>query len=266
MMKNLLKHTSLFLLLFSLTCIVLVSCEKTNDGNEDISATRGKYNGHEWVNLGLSVKWSSCNVGATYPYEYGNYYAWGEVTGYDEGKKEFSESTYTWYEEGVGYTKYGKAHNKYLLDAEDDAAKVNWGGNWRIPHPDEVAELMNNCYMEWTNDYNGSGVKGIIVYKAKTTTDKGVYCGASKSTTPSAKYDLNDTHIFLPAAGSFLDYQEDDYTGTYLTSALGDDGQYRKNNSIGDKNDILEFWFSSERRSIGDYRMWCGYSVRAVCP
>lgn len=51
-----------------------------------------------------------------------------------------------------------------------------------------------------------------------------------------------------------------------ITSALGDDGQYRKDNSIGDKNDILEFWFSSERRSIGDYRMWCGYSVRAVCP
>jgi hypothetical protein len=273
MMKNLLKYTSLFLLLFSQTCIVLVSCEKANDSSEDISATRGKYNGHDWVDLGLSVKWSSCNVGATYPYEYGNYYAWGEVTGYDEGKKEFSKSTYKWYEEGVGYTKYGKAHNKYLLDAEDDAAKVNWGGNWRIPHPSEVAELMNGCYWEWTNDYNGSGVKGVIVYKAKATTDRGIYCDASKSIMPSVKYDLNDTHIFLPAAGSYCPNYSSGGGGAggqYLTSAIGSDDSGQKNNtyySIGGQTDaLLQYGFDNDERAIGDYRIEYGYSVRAVCP
>ena len=187
----------------------------------------------------------------------------------------------------MGYTKYcndtekGIVDNKYLLDAEDDAATVNWGANWRIPRPNEVAELMNGCYWEWTNNYNVSGVKGCIVYKAKTTTDKGIYCDAYRSVKPSAKYDLNDTHIFLPAAGSYnTTYYEagggnKEGGGLYLTSALGHDdgpGQTEKtktntyyyiNNYTGS---LIQYGFDYDERAIGDSGPWHGYSVRAVCP
>ena len=148
-MKNLLKYTSLFLLLIGPVCVVLVSCEKANDSSEDISATRGKYNGHDWVNLGLSVKWSSCNVGATYPYEYGNYYAWGEVTGYDEGKKEFSKSTYKWYEEGVNALKNNVSYFKIIKMN----ALVSIGRMKYIPEA-EFDEKIQALYHEIDNEYD----------------------------------------------------------------------------------------------------------------
>ena len=162
----------------------------------------GTANGHEWVDLGLSVKWATCNVGATKPEEYGNYYAWGET----EPKTNYNWSTYKWCsgsaETQTKYctdSSYGTVDNKTTLELEDDAARANWGGAWRMPTDDEWTELLENCTRTWTSDYNGTGVAGRIV--------------TSK---------INGNSIFLPAAGSRNDESLGDagYYGRYWSSSL----------------------------------------------
>ena len=125
-------------------------------------------NGHEAVDLGLSVKWATCNVGAESPEDFGGYYAWGET----EPKSEYTEATYKyykWYE----YTGYCY-DDHYVLDPEDDVACVKWGDGWRMPTCDEIEELRNKCTWQWTTV---NGVKGYL------------------ATGP------NGNSIFLPAAG-----------------------------------------------------------------
>ncbi len=119
----------------------------------------------EAIDLGLSVKWASCNVGASTPEEYGGYYAWGET----EEKNDYSWSTYK-YCNGNEYsmTKYctgsynGTVDNKTILEPGDDVAHVQWGGSWRMPTLEEQKELINNCTWSWTtlNGVNGYRVIG----------------------------------------------------------------------------------------------------------
>ena len=102
------------------------------------------------VDLGLSVKWACCNVGATKPEEYGGYYALGET----EEKNDYDYDTYKW----GGYPGY----EKRTLDLEDDVAHVKWGGSWRMPTRGEMYELGRNCTWQWTtlNGVNGYRVTG----------------------------------------------------------------------------------------------------------
>lgn len=136
--------------------------------------------GHPCVDLGLpsGLKWATCNVGATKPEEYGDYFAWGETT----PKSTYDWSTYKWCNgSSTTLTKYctdsdyGTVDNKTVLDKEDDAAAVNMGGSWRMPTHTEIQELKNNCT---THKYYDEVREGVIV--------------ASK---------INGNHIFLPAAG-----------------------------------------------------------------
>ena len=100
------------------------------------------------VDLGLSVYWATCNLGATKSEGYGDYYAWGET----EPKSNYTWSTYKWCD-GSDYTltKYNKdsscgtVDNKTILDLEDDAAHVILGGNWRMPTVEECMELIEKC-------------------------------------------------------------------------------------------------------------------------
>ena len=125
---------------------------------------RKKYNGHEWVDLGLpsGLKWATCNVGADKPEEYGNYYAWGET------------STKTEYNYGECVT-WQKNLGDISGDSRYDAARRNWGGSWRIPTQTEWQELVNNCTWTWTTQGGHGG-----------------YRVTSKK---------NGNSIFLPAAG-----------------------------------------------------------------
>lgn len=90
------------------------------------------------VDLGLSVKWGSCNIGASSPMEYGDYYAWGET----EPKKRYDWDTYKW---GKQLTKYNSKDNKITLEQEDDVAHLKLGGKWRMPTGGEFSELMSKC-------------------------------------------------------------------------------------------------------------------------
>ncbi len=126
---------------------------------EEVSFTNST-NGHEYVDLGLSVMWATCNVGADSPEDYGDYFAWGET----EPKDVYDWSTYK-YCNGSSTTltkyntqnSYGTVDNKTVLEVVDDAATANWGGVWRMPTYEEFQELISNCTWKWTTLNNVSG-------------------------------------------------------------------------------------------------------------
>ena len=107
--------------------------------------------GHGYVDLGLpsGVKWATCNVGASSPEDYGDYFAWGETS---------PKAEYTW-ENSV---TFGDQMSDISGNAQYDAATANWGGSWRMPTNDEMQELVDHCEWEWTevNGVNGSRVIG----------------------------------------------------------------------------------------------------------
>ena len=112
-------------------------------GSSSSGTTTGTLNGHDWVDLGLpsGLRWATCNVGASSPTDYGNYYAWGEIT----TKTTYNSSTYT-------YTG-----NPTTLPSDRDAATANWGSGWRMPTYDELKELKSSCTVTWTTQ---NGVNG----------------------------------------------------------------------------------------------------------
>lgn len=107
------------------------------------SQPSGSLDGYDYVDLGLpsGLKWATCNVGATSPENYGNYYAWGETT----TKTTYSESNYTY------------SDNPETLPSSADVATNDWGSSWRMPTETEIQELINNCDKVWTtlNGVNG---------------------------------------------------------------------------------------------------------------
>ena len=137
-----------------------VRANTNNNSPKDrpINTSTNKVNGHEFVDLGLSVKWATCNIGASSPQASGYYYAWGEIS----TKETFNGGTYKYnlYENGfLKLTKYctnsyyGYVDNKTNLDDIDDVALNLWGEKWRIPSVKEFKELINNC--SW-QEHNGS--------------------------------------------------------------------------------------------------------------
>ena len=110
-------------------------------------------NGHEYVDLGLpsGLLWATCNVGANYPEDYGNYYAWGETT----TKSDYSSSNNPTYRLSISQLQsQGYIDSEGNLNPQYDAARANCGGNWRMPTKAEQEELLNNCTWTWTT-YNG---------------------------------------------------------------------------------------------------------------
>lgn len=106
----------------------------------------------EAVDLGLSVKWASCNVGATSPEEYGGYYAWGET----EEKSSYTLENYNYYDSN---TNELQDIGSNISGTSYDVAYVKWGGSWRMPTMDEFKELCNKCSWEWTSIDNIDGYK-----------------------------------------------------------------------------------------------------------
>src|SRR5574344_2449967 len=101
----------------------------------------------EAIDLGLSVKWASCNVGATTPEGCGGYYAWGET----EEKSDYSWSAYKYYN---GFSGAYKNIGSNISGTQYDVAHVKWGGSWRMPTHEEMQELYDKCTYKWIT-YNG---------------------------------------------------------------------------------------------------------------
>lgn len=179
------------------------------------------------VDLGLSVKWASCNLGESQPTEYGGYYQWA-------GTKDVSDQGIDLYWDNCPYhtgsdansswlkynTKpsYGKVDNKTVLEAKDDAANVALGGNWRIPTDEEWAELSNtdNCSWTWTT------IDGVSGYKVQ-----------------SKKSGYTDKWIFLPAAGHRYGIGLSiGFYGYYWSSSLNTDNPDSANGMFFSPSDV----------------------------
>ncbi len=198
----------------------------------------------EYVDLGLTsgTLWATCNVGATSPEQYGDYFAWGETIPHQanaDGDIVYDWSTYK-YSNGSSSTmtkyctnsSYGTVDNKTTLDITDDAATANWGGDWRMPTTAEQQELLNECTWKMTKNYNSTGVAGHIV----TGT--------------------NGNSIFLPAAG----YR----TGSYLYN-VGSYGYYWSS-SVNESypSHAYYLFLISGNLDWGYYNRFYGNSVRPV--
>lgn len=187
----------------------------------------------EWVDLGLpsGTLWATCNVGATKPEEYGDYFAWGETTGYKNGKSYFYYESYKYYdnEDITRYTStfYGP---DIALVLQDDAAYVYWGSDWRMPTYRQQDELREECTWLWTKL---NGVNGYLVKSLR-----------------------NGHSIFLPAAG-----RRDGYDLEYVRST-----GYYWSRSLGHGIDAHACCLIFESDYMGSFAgLRCdGYSIRAV--
>ncbi len=171
-----------------------------------------KHNGHEYVDLGLSVKWATCNVGATTPGDYGNYYAWGET-----------------------FTKEVYGDSDDSTNIPSDAARADWGGEWRLPTKEEIQELLDNC--TWIREKQ-DGHDGYRVTSKK-----------------------NGNSIFLPAGG----YRNED-----SLDCVGNCGCFWSSTSDIDATKMayyLDFaldYYSEEHQNMGWGFRYFGRNVRPV--
>ena len=201
-----------------------------------------------YVDLGLSVKWATCNLGASSPEASGNYYAWGET----KTKDKFTWDTYKWtYEQKSTYgdvillrSKYncssnqGKVDNKTKLDIDDDAARAKLGGKWRMPTKAEVQELIDKCEMTWTTK---NRVKGMEI-KSKT----------------------NGSSIFIPAAGMYgPGYGSLNPTGSDKTE-VGKSCYVWSSETIKD-GQVMALCLKSNYKGILNTGRDQGLSIRPVC-
>jgi hypothetical protein len=203
--------------------------------NKDITLY-AQWDNHKYVDLGLSVKWATCNVGADAPEQYGDYYAWGEIN----PKEMYDWSTYKWCE-GAWNTltkycnngDYGKKDYMTSLREADDVALVKWGSTWRMPTEDETYELVVQCTWKWITQ---NGVNG---YKVTSKT--------------------NGNSIFLPASGSRWEssHYHAGIQGRYWTKSLND--------SNPENAACLSFQSGSVSAHSTNTRA-AGYPIRPVCP
>lgn len=202
----------------------------------------------EAVDLGLSVKWASCNVGARNPFGYGHHYAWGEVAGYKEEdvtnsqnyehrglytKLSYYGDTYKYCTGNYPYytmTKYTASDNLTVLEPDDDSANIHWGDGWRMPTSEEMEELLDpsNCSWTWCGPSNSlPGAAGNPEFN-----------GVPGYKVQSLKPGFTDKYIFLPASG------------------------YRASSTSGGENVIENFfsmgyYWTSTLRADNDYGAMC---------
>ena len=138
-----------FIVLLVLLLVVFVSTGGFFTGEKSTEPT-GSINGHDYVDLGLpsGVKWATCNVGASSPSDYGDYFAWGETS----AKSEYTAQN----------SKAKEKMDDIAGNPAYDAARANWGGSWRLPTEAELEELKNKCTWTWIteNGHNGYWVQG----------------------------------------------------------------------------------------------------------
>lgn len=191
----------------------------------------------ELIDLGLSSRYATCNLGANTPMEYGDYYAWGEL----EPKSQYDTVNYLY--SVNGNNKYGHAGDcsrldasiKTILDPKDDVAHIRLGGSWRLPSLNDISELHDKCSWRWMKR---NEVKGYLV---------------------TSKVDgYTDRSIFLPAAGFLLDSEAINIgrSGHYWTSRLYSQNAKHAISTVFDRHLLIRF-LPNQR--------YAGLPIRPVC-
>ena len=183
-----------------------------------------------FVDLGLSVKWHKCNLGASHPYESGDYYAWGEIE--PQPNHFYDTKHYKWYKgSDTILSKYCEVDNKLILDYEDDPAR-RFG--WRTPTVKEINELLSRCKWKW--------VKHKSVYGYKVTGPNG-------------------NSIFLPASGSWVNGK---------MTHLGEGAWYWSNECAKAYHYLWAYGFYFHENYVSHgashWSKMFGCSIRPVCP
>ena len=201
----------------------LAKDESSSDGGDETQVI----NGHEYVDLGLSVLWATTNIGADTETDYGDYFAWGDT----ETREE-----YYWYKYKFGkedaLTKYNSTDD-FVLETGDDAAYQKWGSDWRMPTKDNFEELIAKCTWKRTTENEVTGYR--------VTSNVSGYTGKS---------------IFLPCAGmySYSSKRDDGSFGYYWTKT-------RDEKTATDAY-CLYMGYSSAQTTI--YNRYLGYPIRPV--
>ena len=203
------------------------------------------------MDLGLSVYWATCNVGATTPEGYGDYFAWGETEPYYTAGHAYDDTCTNWKDgksSGYAWASYSLTSNggstftdftdygtdgKTTLESDDDAANKNCGSAWRMPTESEMTALKDDCEWTWTTQ---NGVNGY-----KVVSKKEGYEGAS---------------IFLPAAG--IRYEDSFY------DAGGYGGYWASSLNLADPSCARSLGFEDSDARMYSSDRCCGLSVRPV--
>lgn len=215
-------------LIFIITVLLIGSCFGCSQSSTKNEQKNESHNGHEMVDLGLSVKWATCNVGASTPSDYGDYFAWGETA---------PKSDYQWSTCFDCMDETGESWETYKIGGETqitptsghDAAQANWGGSWRMPTDAELKELNDNCTWEWINmdGHEGYEVTG-----------------------------PNGNSIFLPAAG---------YCSGSTANSVGTGGYYWSSSFSASSDDTARsLFFDDGYHAMDSNGRYIGRSVRPV--
>ena len=214
---------------------------------------------YEFVDLGLSVKWATCNVGATKPEESGLYFAWGEDKGYVVTKGEVQDETYGIYTaviknadgtdstktfaqdfsdyehyENGNFVKYTSTDGLTTLENDDDGCYLA-EKTMRMPTKDEYQELIENTTSAWTTNYNESGVNGVVLTS-----------------------NTNGNSIFVPAVG---------YIFGGMLYGFGLSGLFWSSSLYSDNVECaFNLVFSEGSLAVGNVVRFGGLPLRAVCP
>lgn len=237
-------------------CLVVPSNLNSVSHANILPTVSGDIEGHNYVDLGLKsgIKWATCNIGAANPWEYGDYFSWGETNKISKAGHKWCKGEKTIYIHICDFTKYcndsmfGQIDNKTTLELNDDAAYVNLGKDWRMPTINEFNELLEFCDWIWVDNYLETGFAGCL--------------GISKT---------NGKSIFFPAAGNM--YNEECFVsqsiGLYWSSDLHIEypvlaEAFRFDSSqIGTDVTLNTFRDYQDITWQENYRIW-GLSVRAV--
>ena len=192
-------------------------------------SSSGTINGYKWVDLGLpsGLKWATCNVGASKPEDYGNYYAWGET----ETKSEYTkENSLTYGLSILELQSQGIIDGNNNLTPLYDAAAANWGSTWRMPTKEDLKELVDNCNWEMILENDVYGVKVI---------------------------GINGCSVFFPTTGC---YKEG------MLYYAGQDGYYWNSTSVeNDSRYTFGLYISGDNNgALFYYDRYVGFTVRPV--
>lgn len=217
------------------------TCSTSCEGSATGKPTTGTINGHEYVDLGLSVLWATCNIGAKEPYSFGDYFAFADIKGNITGNDS---------EDDAIYNQLGIKEGICISGTSKDIARSKWGVDWKIPTQDEIKELLENCKLEYTHFNDNVSHEGLYESFGLKFTSK-----------------INNNSIFLPFAGCYFykERDEDPYecnlTGFYWSGNVTSKGYYGFNSFcllIGsDRYTSPEAWGDGRRLN-------CFQSIRPV--